>query len=112
MNQFQDRVPEAPPTDHQQTDHRTVLPGVRARQGVTGHRVRYVLGFGLAGAILVLAIAHIVYFASQLGSWRFSRIRACARAVICVSHAGSDCEQCASVEMGGATRGVAPAIAC
>jgi hypothetical protein len=34
---------------------------VDAREGVTGHNVRYVLGLGLAGAILAL-IAVGVYF--------------------------------------------------
>ena len=28
----------------------------QARQGVTGHNVRYVLAFGVAGAIIALAI--------------------------------------------------------
>ncbi len=40
----------------------------QARQGVTGHNVRYVLGFSLAGAIIVLALAYIFYFAPHLGS--------------------------------------------
>jgi hypothetical protein len=31
---------------------RTVLDTDDARQGVTGHNVRYVLGFGLAGVII------------------------------------------------------------
>jgi hypothetical protein len=39
------------------------LSGVRARQAVTGHNVRYVLGFGLAGAIIVLALVYVIYFA-------------------------------------------------
>jgi hypothetical protein len=30
----------------------TVLPTDQARQGVTGHNVRYVLGFGLAGVVI------------------------------------------------------------
>jgi hypothetical protein len=30
----------------------TVLPTDQARQGVTGHNVRYVLAFGLAGAVI------------------------------------------------------------
>jgi hypothetical protein len=30
----------------------TVLPTDQARQGVTGHNVRYVLGIGLAGAVI------------------------------------------------------------
>jgi len=31
-----------------------------ARQGVTGHGVRYVLGWGLAGVVLAFAIAYIL----------------------------------------------------
>jgi hypothetical protein len=37
-----------------------VLDKVRARQGVTGHNVRYVLGFGLAAVIIAFAI--ILFF--------------------------------------------------
>jgi hypothetical protein len=40
-----------------------VMSGVRARQGVTGHNVRYVLGFGLAGAIIALTVVYLFYFA-------------------------------------------------
>jgi hypothetical protein len=40
-----------------------VTSGVRARQGVTGHNVRYVLGFGLAGAIIALTVLYLFYFA-------------------------------------------------
>ncbi len=32
-----------------------------ARQGVTGHNVRYVLGWGLAGAVLVFAVLLMVF---------------------------------------------------
>lgn len=31
------------------------------RQGVTGHGVRYVLQYGLAGAVIVLAIIYLVF---------------------------------------------------
>jgi hypothetical protein len=41
----------------------TVLPADRARQGVTGHNVRYVLGIGLAGAVIGLAV--IAFLTSQ-----------------------------------------------
>ncbi len=37
-----------------------VLCGDDARQGVTGHNVRYVLGFGLFGAIVALAVVAFV----------------------------------------------------
>ena len=34
----------------------------RARQGVTGHNVRYVLSFGLIGVIVAFAIVYSFYF--------------------------------------------------
>jgi hypothetical protein len=30
---------------------------------VTGHNVRYVLGFGLAGVVVAFVVVYIVYFA-------------------------------------------------
>jgi hypothetical protein len=34
----------------------------RARAGVTGHNVRYVLGFGLLAVIIAFAIVYLIYF--------------------------------------------------
>jgi hypothetical protein len=45
----------------QREDHQTVLTGIEARQGVTGHNVRYVLVFGLTGAVLALAVILFLY---------------------------------------------------
>lgn len=42
---------------------RRVVTATQARQGVTGHNVRYMLGFGLAGVIVIFAIIWLVYFA-------------------------------------------------
>ncbi len=42
---------------------RPVLPARQARQGVTGHNVRRVLGFSLAAIIIVFAIIWMVCFA-------------------------------------------------
>jgi hypothetical protein len=39
----------------------TQLPTDKARAGVTGHHVRYVLGFGLAGIIVAFAVLLLVY---------------------------------------------------
>jgi len=36
------------------------FPDNEARDGVTGHNVRYVLGFGLAGVVIAFAIAYAV----------------------------------------------------
>ena len=39
-----------------------VVPKTEARQGVTGHNVRYVLGFGLVAVIVAFAALYFVYF--------------------------------------------------
>jgi hypothetical protein len=44
------------------SEHRPVLDKTEARQGVTGHNVRYVLGFGLAAVIIAFAAVYFVYF--------------------------------------------------
>jgi hypothetical protein len=41
------------------------MSGARARQGVAGHNARYVLGFGLAGAIIGLTVLYLFYFAAD-----------------------------------------------
>jgi hypothetical protein len=42
---------------------RPVIPARQARQGVTGHNVRFVLGFSIAAVVIVFAIIWFVYFA-------------------------------------------------
>ena len=49
-------------TEDRSTEGRTVLSKNAARQAVTGHNVRYVLGFGLAGVIVAFAVIYVVYF--------------------------------------------------
>lgn len=44
------------------TETRTVLPKERARQGVTGHNVRYVLVLSLVAVIVVFAAIYVSYF--------------------------------------------------
>jgi hypothetical protein len=39
-----------------------VIEKDRARQGVTGHHVRYVLGFGLVAIVVVFAVIYFAYF--------------------------------------------------
>jgi hypothetical protein len=46
-----------------QSEQRTVVPTQQARQGVTGHNVRYVLGIGLAAVIVAFAVLYAIYFA-------------------------------------------------
>ena len=45
------RVPERP----------VVKREVDARQGVTGHNVRYVLGWGIAGAVIAFTVIYLIY---------------------------------------------------
>jgi len=37
------------------------IPGARTRQGVTGHNVRYVLGFGLAAVVIAFLVIYLAY---------------------------------------------------
>ena len=39
-----------------------VLTTQEAREGATGHNVRYVLGFGLAGIVIAFAVLYVIYF--------------------------------------------------
>ena len=43
-------------------DRATVKSANEAREGVTGHNVRYVLGFGLAGIVLAFALVYALSF--------------------------------------------------
>jgi hypothetical protein len=55
------RAPEYKEADRQ-TAQQPVVPTPRARQAVTGHNVRYVLGFGIAAVILAFVVVYITYF--------------------------------------------------
>jgi hypothetical protein len=44
-------------------ERRQVISARQARQGVTGHNVRLVLGVSLAAIVIVFAIIWMVYFA-------------------------------------------------
>jgi len=62
-----ERAPEYKEADRravQQTSvaSRPVVPTPRARQAVTGHNVRYVLGFGIAGIVIAFIIVYLTYF--------------------------------------------------
>jgi hypothetical protein len=43
-------------------DRPTVKSANEAREAVTGHNVRYVLGFGLAGIVLAFALVYALSF--------------------------------------------------
>ena len=54
------RAPEYKEADRQ-TPQQPVISTTRARQGVTGHNVRYVLGFGIGAGIVAFVILYVVY---------------------------------------------------
>jgi hypothetical protein len=58
--------PQAPEykesTDQRADEHtRQPVPALRARAGVTGHNVRYVLAFGLIAVVAAFLIVYLVY---------------------------------------------------
>jgi hypothetical protein len=55
------RAPEYKEADRQSAEQPGV-PAPRARAGVTGHNVRYVLGFGLAAVVIAFLIVYLIYF--------------------------------------------------
>jgi hypothetical protein len=63
---YDTQAPEYKEADRQAASRPVVSPPVvptpRARQGVTGHNVRYVLGFGLTAVIVAFVIVYLVYF--------------------------------------------------
>jgi hypothetical protein len=52
---------EIPATEDEMQEERPVLNTTEARQGVTGHNVRYVLLFGLVAVVIVFVVG---YFAA------------------------------------------------
>ena len=60
-----DRAPEYPLAAGAKTStdsHAAIETPNEARQGVTGHNVRYVLLFGLAAVVLAFAVIYVVAF--------------------------------------------------
>jgi hypothetical protein len=51
-----------PRADTRSTEARTILPKDKARQGVTGHNVRYVLGISFVAIVVVFAVIYISFF--------------------------------------------------
>ena len=58
--------PDAPAPEYKEADRevapRPVLPAPRARQGVTGHNVRYVLAFSLTAVVVAFFIVYLIFF--------------------------------------------------
>jgi hypothetical protein len=50
----------------------TVLLADQARQGVTGHNVRYVLGISLAGAVISFMVIGFLLARPDVMVWLFS----------------------------------------
>lgn len=48
-------------SDVEDLESQTVVTTDRARQGVTGHGVRYVLAFGLLGIIFAFAMTLVIF---------------------------------------------------
>ena len=56
----------APPKEQSPATERPIVTTeVRARQGITRHGVRHVLGWGLAGVVVVFAALYLVFFAGH-----------------------------------------------
>jgi hypothetical protein len=57
--------PDTQAPEYKEADRRspqqTAVPAARARQGVTGHNVRYVLGFGLAAVVVAFVVVYVAY---------------------------------------------------
>jgi len=51
------------PSERHPIEPHPVLPAQQARQGVTGHNVRYVLGFSMIAVVVLLAMIWLHYFA-------------------------------------------------
>ena len=59
MSSSQDR----PVSEQRESERRIVVSTQQARQGVTGHNVRYVLGVGVAAVIVAFVVLYALYFA-------------------------------------------------
>ena len=59
MSSSQDR----PVSEQRESEQRIVVSTQQARQGVTGHNVRYVLGIGVAAVIVAFVLLYALYFA-------------------------------------------------
>jgi hypothetical protein len=55
------RAPEYKEADRQ-TAGQPVIPAPQARQGVTGHNVRYVLGVSIAAVVVAFVALYLIYF--------------------------------------------------
>lgn len=56
-------APQSTTGSERQTEHTPVLPAENARQGVTGHNVRYVLAFSMLAVVVAFFVIYLAYFA-------------------------------------------------
>ena len=56
------KCPGASPLSTWHKDVPTIKPTTKARGGVTGHNVRYVLAFGLGGVIIAFLIIALYFY--------------------------------------------------
>jgi len=62
MNSLQNRqAPDQHEWPEREIEH-PVISTQEARQGATGHNVRYVLGFGIAAIVIAFIVVYIAYF--------------------------------------------------
>ncbi len=54
---------DRPVSEQRESEQRIVVSTQQARQGVTGHNVRYVLGIGVAAVIVAFVMLYALYFA-------------------------------------------------
>lgn len=54
------QAPEYKDADRQSANQQ-VVPATKARQGVMGHNVRYVLAFGIAAVVIAFLIVYLSY---------------------------------------------------
>jgi hypothetical protein len=52
----------------EEDDTASVISGNEARAGVTGHHVRYVLAFGLAGSVIALIVVGLYFYSDELAA--------------------------------------------
>jgi hypothetical protein len=62
---MQNEKPAPQPNEwsERETERTPVLPAQDARQGATGHNVRYVLGFGILAVVVAFFVIYLAYFA-------------------------------------------------
>jgi len=56
------------PQSRSPEDRAPILSRRSARQGVTGHNVRYVLGFSLAAVVIAFIVIYLLFFGFHPGA--------------------------------------------